>query len=141
MALESSIVDQILKLFRDTPRAYAEKIKGTSSAAGRADINAVYKGRLLRLEVKTPDHRNTASLRQNINLVRWHRAGAVTGVVYSVAAVKHILAVLDAEQKGQFEFCEDNGCVSRLFVPDPEAVYQGSGRYKEMEKGYLDELL
>lgn len=140
MPLESAIVSSILDLFKRTPRACAEKVQGTSAAAGRADINASYKGRMIRLEVKTPDHKNKASVRQLINLRKWRQAGAVTGVVYSVRSVEHLFVILDANQVGEFKFYEDNGCESHIFVPDPEAVYQGPSGYTDMEKGYMDEL-
>ena len=90
MPLESTITNNIIKLIKERG-GMAEKIHGNAMSIGRPDINACYKGRCLRLEVKSPDHGNDASQAQKINLAKWERAGAVSAVVRSVQEVKDIL--------------------------------------------------
>ena len=65
---------------------------------------------MFRLEVKTPDHGNEASLKQKLNLRKWYAAGALVGVVYSVDFVKCIIP----PKKGSraVRYTEPNGMVS-----------------------------
>lgn len=91
MARESVIVQTILDYINGLPEGVAEKLQGSALSSGKADINACYKGRTLRLEVKTADHGNRASKKQEINLKRWEKAGAVVGVVYNLEDVKQLL--------------------------------------------------
>lgn len=117
MALEGSITGSILRYLNSLPQCRAEKLKGSSSASGRADINACYRGRTLRIEVKTPDHKNRASAKQNYNLEKWEKAGAVTMVVYSKAAVEWFLDGLEDGKYGVFYYTEKNGCESWVSIP------------------------
>ena len=117
MALEGSITGSILRYLNSLPHCRAEKLKGSSSASGRADINACYRGRTLRIEVKTPDHKNKASAKQNHNLDKWYKAGAVVMVAYSKESVEKLIKVLKAKQHGYFEVDEGNGCVSWAKIP------------------------
>ena len=64
------------------PFAISEKIKGDATSSGRADINACYNSRSIRIEVKTPDHKNKASKKQEHNLRKWLYAGSIVMVVY-----------------------------------------------------------
>ena len=98
MALESSITKSIIKYMNSLPDCKAEKVKGSSSSSGRPDINACYKGRCLRIEVKTEDHNNKPSEKQKRNLERWSKAGAVTMVVYTKEDVKEFLDLIDDEE-------------------------------------------
>lgn len=117
MPLEGSITGSILKYLNSLPQCRAEKLKGSSSASGRADINACYRGRTLRIEVKTPDHKNKASAKQNHNLEKWRSAGAVVMVAYSKLSVMTLLKYIDTNQTGEWVFPEDNGCVSWVKIP------------------------
>lgn len=95
MAREISIVDNIITYICSLPNGTAEKVQGTFRSSGKADINACINGRCIRLEVKTADHGNKASKKQNVNLRRWATAGAVCGVVYSLDEVKELLEKYD----------------------------------------------
>lgn len=117
MPLESSITGKILDLLNSLPQCRAEKIKGSSSSSGRADINACYRGRTLRIEVKTPDHKNKASTKQNHNLEKWEKAGAVVMVVYSRYAVEEFIRRIDQGFTGAWILCEENGCESWAHIP------------------------
>lgn len=94
---ESVIVNSILKYINSLPQGVAEKLIGNATGAGKADINACYKGRSLRIEVKSPEHGNKASQRQLVNLKRWRAAGAKTLVAYSLTDVKKLIKEIDNE--------------------------------------------
>lgn len=117
MPLESSITGSILRYMNSLPQCRAEKVKGSSSASGRADINACFRGRTLRIEVKTPDHGNEASAKQNHNLDKWKRAGAVVMVVYSKKAVEEFIRRLEQGFTGSWVLQERNGCESWVNIP------------------------
>lgn len=117
MALESTITQSVIKYINSLKGGRAEKLKGSSSASGRADINACYKGRCIRIEMKTPDNRNTASKKQNRNLEKWYKAGAVVMVAYSLESVKKALYLLEENDFGEFTRVEENGCVSWVKIP------------------------
>lgn len=117
MALESSITRSVIAYLNGLPMCRAEKLKGSSSASGRADINACYRGRAIRIEMKTPDNKNKASKKQNHNLDKWYRAGAAVMVAYSKESVVKLIGVLKARQHGYFEVPEENGCISWAKIP------------------------
>lgn len=91
MPREEVIVSSIIKYLNSLDGGVAEKVQGSSMSSGKADINACYKGRSIRIEVKTPDHGNKASEKQKINLRRWKRAGAYCIVAYSLEEVKELI--------------------------------------------------
>lgn len=94
---ESVIVNNILNYLNGLPDGVAEKLIGNATGAGKADINACYKGRSLRIEVKSSEHRNKASPRQSVNIKRWEAAGAKAIVAYSLDEVKQLLKEIDNE--------------------------------------------
>lgn len=91
MAFESSIVKSILNYLNSQPNSIAEKVAGTSSNSGKADINGCYHGHSFRFEIKTSDHGNKASVKQEVNLKRWKAAGAICAVCYTLEEVKKAL--------------------------------------------------
>lgn len=113
MPFESSITKSILNYLNSLPDCIAEKVKGDSTASGRADINGCFQGRAFRVEVKTPDNRNEASTRQKINLRKWYNSGAIVMVTYSLSFVKQVFPEKAQTSK---RFCikykEARGCVS-----------------------------
>lgn len=120
MPFESSITQSILNYLNSMPGCTAEKVMGSSSSSGRADISGCYKGRALRIEVKTPDNRNIASKKQKINLRKWHNSGAIICVTYSLDFVKKVIEEVDKNtpcsetKKGCVQVYEEekNHCVS-----------------------------
>lgn len=115
MPLETSITGSIIAYIKKIG-GQAEKVKGDSSASGRPDINACYRGRCLRIEVKTPDNKNKTSKKQNINLKRWTYSGAICMSVYSKKAVVYFLTCWSLGQRGALLYAESNGCTSRCFI-------------------------
>jgi hypothetical protein len=90
MPLESSITARALKWLNAQPETIAEKIFGCEQQRGRPDINGCSRGHCFRIEMKSPDHDNTASELQKQNLIDWSKAGATTGIAYSLDDVKKI---------------------------------------------------
>ena len=88
---EAQIVKSILDYLNSQPKCVAEKVQGSAAGSGRADINACYKGRTIRIEVKTADHGNKTSVKQQMNLKRWEVAGAICIIAYSLEDVKGVL--------------------------------------------------
>lgn len=97
MPKENVIVSNILRYLNSLECSVAEKVQGTALSSGKADINACCKGHALRIEVKTPDHGNTASKKQEINLRRWEAAGARTLIAYSLEDVKKLIQSIEEE--------------------------------------------
>ena len=95
MPREEVIVAAIIKYLNSLDGGVAEKVQGTSMSSGKADINACYRGKAIRIEVKTPDHGNKASEKQKLNLKRWQKAGAICLVAYSLEDVKRALEECD----------------------------------------------
>lgn len=90
--LESTIQSNIINYLKRLPGCDAENVHGNAFQVGRPDINACYKGRLIRIEVKTPDHGNKPSEIQKENLRRWAKAGAICFVAYSLDEVKAVIS-------------------------------------------------
>jgi hypothetical protein len=91
MPLESTIQNNVLRYLNSLPNCVAENVSGNSHQSGRPDINGCINGRSLRIELKSPDHGNKATKKQLLNLKKWGKAGAITGVCYSVDEVKELL--------------------------------------------------
>ncbi|MNI61557.1 hypothetical protein D3C73_1168360 [compost metagenome] len=90
MSFESNITSSIIKYLNGLPECIAEKVEGNSRSSGRADINGCYMGRSFRIEVKSLEHKNKPSRKQEINLRKWRRAGSVTMVAYTLQDVKAV---------------------------------------------------
>lgn len=119
MPIESTITKSIIAYIKQLG-GQAEKVKGDSSSSGRPDINACYKGRCLRIEVKTPDHGNVASKKQKVNLARWRHAGAVTMTVYSKRAVMFFIDCIDKGMTGPVIY-EYDKLFSTAYIPEVSA--------------------
>lgn len=92
MPSEASIVRAILKYLNGLDRCYAHKVHGGPyGTAGQPDIDACFKGRALKIEVKRPSLDATPI--QRVCLDRWRASGAVSFVAHSVEEVKAELRV------------------------------------------------
>lgn len=91
MPLESTIQAKVIKYLNSLPNCIAENVSGNSHQSGRPDINGCINGRCFRIELKSPDHGNVATKKQKHNLKKWKKAGAITGVCYSLEEVKELL--------------------------------------------------
>lgn len=119
MPLESAVTKPIIDYINSLPNSIAEKVKGSASSSGKADINACYRGRTLRIEVKTPDHKNKASKKQERNLEKWYRAGAIVMVAYSLDSVRYFLGEINKDPYSKFDLMQSemNRCVSWAKIP------------------------
>ncbi len=119
MSFEKSITTNIVNYLNSLPECIAEKVQGNAANSGRADINACYKGRCIRIEVKTPDNKNTASIKQEHNLKKWKHARAVIMVTYTLDSVKDLIQHLEEIRPYSFEckILEENGCESWFYIP------------------------
>ena len=98
--MERGIQSNVLKYLNSLPECMAENVRGSASQSGRADINACYKGRCLKIELKDPEDTGyDITQQQSLYLLRWAKAGAVTGTCYSVEDVKNLIRLID---KGVF---------------------------------------
>ncbi len=90
MTNESGIVKAILRYLNSLPECLARKRWGGGMGfAGEPDIDACLRGRSVQLEVKRPGGRPTPL--QLKRLEEWRRAGALVGVVCSVAETKTLI--------------------------------------------------
>lgn len=127
MSFETTITHNIMKYLNDMDGVIMEKVKGEAECSGRADINGCYKGRSVRIEVKTPDNKNKPSKKQLWNLWQWHKAGAIVMVVYSLKAVQEAFRIWD-ETNGKpynnITISEENNCVSMIMYPNKYRDYK-----------------
>jgi hypothetical protein len=91
MALEKTIQANVLKYLNSLPECEAENVHGNAYQKNRPDVNACFRGRLLRIELKTPDHGNTPTEGQKENLRKWSLSGAICFVAYSLEEVKYVV--------------------------------------------------
>lgn len=94
---ESGIQSKILSYLNSLPKSVAENVSGNASQSGRSDINACYRGRSLRIEVKGGTKGYGATQQQKFDLKKWESAGAKVAVVESVQEVRVILKEIDDE--------------------------------------------
>ena len=96
MTSQRAIVKAILAYLNSLPGCHARKRWGGGMGiAGDPDIDACIRGRSVQLEVKRPGEKPTPL--QLKRLEEWRRAGALVGVVTSVAATRSLL-----EENGMF---------------------------------------
>lgn len=91
MPLEKTIKKNILAYLNSLPRCYARGKHSSPFSKGWPDVLGSLNGRTLALEVKQPG--KEATVLQEMELLKWHRSGAISAVVTSVEDVKKILSV------------------------------------------------
>lgn len=90
---EAALSGRIVKWFRAQDGVWARKVSGGSfGSAGEPDIDVVWRGVSIKIEVKLPGKLNTLTELQKLALERWGQAGSVVGVVTSLDEVKDLLA-------------------------------------------------
>lgn len=119
MGLESNFQSEALAYLNSLPGCRAENVSGNASQSGRPDITGCYRGRMFKLELKTPDHRNDVSKKQRLHLRRWYSAGTVVGVVYSMKALRALFR-LDWDRCPEYHVVvpEKNKCISWAEIPN-----------------------
>lgn len=91
---EGTLQSRVLKYLNSLPECVAENVSGNASQSGRADINACYKGRCIKIELKDPETGYQPTKQQLLYLTKWGAAGAITAVCYSLTDVKNFMEEL-----------------------------------------------
>lgn len=118
MGFEGSLQSSALSYLNTLPGCIAENVSGNARQSGRPDINGCFRGRMFKIELKTPDNRYKASKKQQLNLRRWKRSGAITGVVYSLRFLKKVFKQEGLPSPGCYYQLEHNGCESWIDIPE-----------------------
>ena len=92
---ETALQTAVLKYLNSLPECIAENVSGNASQSGRADINACYKGRCIKIELKDEDTGYEPTKQQLHYLDKWNAAGALTAVCYSLSDVKNFIEELE----------------------------------------------
>lgn len=114
---EADVVADAMDYLMGLPQAYVRKVHGGALGnTGEPDLDAVVRGRSVKLEAKRPDGSEKPTGPQQAALRRWHAAGALVGWFTSTEHVVQILDHLDDE-----EFVPDLGkpgcqCGARLHL-------------------------
>lgn len=92
---EKEIVDEGIAFLRARPDSYARKVHGSQFGnAGEPDVDAVCRGRSMKLECKAPDGGRPTAVQFGA-LRRWAKAGALTGWFTCLDHVREILDHVD----------------------------------------------
>lgn len=88
---EKDVVDEGITFLRAQPNSYARKVHGSQFGnAGEPDVDAVHRGRAVKLECKAPDGGRPTPVQVGA-LKRWAKAGALTGWFTCLDHVREIL--------------------------------------------------
>lgn len=93
--LENTLQTKVLNYLNSIKGCIAENVSGGAKQSGRADINGCLNGRCFKIELKSPDHGNKPSKKQEYYLKKWKRAGAICGSCKSLEEVKELLGLED----------------------------------------------
>lgn len=118
MGRESNFQSDVLNYLNSLPGCVAENVSGNSHQSGRPDINGCYRGRMFKIELKTVDNKYQASKKQKLNLRRWKRSGAITGVVYNLNFLKEIFQMEGFPWVSGSFVLENKDCVSWIDIPE-----------------------
>lgn len=122
MGFESSFQSTVLKYLNSLPGCRAENVSGNANQSGRPDINGCYRGRMFKIELKTPDNKNEATKKQRLELRKWKNAGCAVAVIYDMALLKDMFSHdWDAYEQLQGQ-TYDNGCLSWYEIPRKRSI-------------------
>ena len=117
MGFDSSFQSTVLKYLNSLPGCRAENVSGNANQSGRPDINGCYRGRMFKIELKTPDNKNQATKKQHLELRKWKNAGCAVAVIYDMALLKDMFSH-DWDEYEQLQGqAYDNGCLSWYEIP------------------------
>lgn len=88
---ENAVVTKIVKTLNSLPATYVRKVHGSRYSSGWPDVVGAMHGKMLALEVKRPGGGYGVTPLQAKEIEKWIAAGAVSGVVTSVAEVHSLL--------------------------------------------------
>lgn len=114
--MESDFQSRALQYLNSLPGCRAENVSGNAMQSGRPDINGCLYGRMFKIELKIPDHKNSATKKQELELRKWSVVGAAVGVLYSMDALKvfmeHLQHSTFSDCRVKITFPEENDCES-----------------------------
>lgn len=118
MGFESSFQSTVLKYLNSLPGCKAENVSGNANQSGRPDINGCYRGRMFKIELKTPDNKNEATKKQFLELRKWKNAGCAVAVIYDMDILKEMFS-FDWYSMGSAggDSIDFNGCHSWYRIP------------------------
>lgn len=96
MKAESALRAKI-KLALERRGALVRVTHGDGHSAGALDLDVVYRGRAVKLEVKTPENKEGMTPLQLVEQARVRNAGGVAEEVRSLASALAVLDFVDAE--------------------------------------------
>lgn len=117
MGFEGNFQSTVLKYLNSLPGCRAENVSGNANQSGRPDINGCYHGRMFKIELKTPDNKNEATKKQQLELRKWKNAGCAVAVLYDMKLLKEMFSQdwdTDKQLKGQQL---KDGCLSWYEIP------------------------
>lgn len=117
MGFESNFQSAVLKYLNSLPGCRAENVSGNANQSGRPDINGCYRGRMFKIELKTPDNKNEATKKQRLELRRWMNAGCAVAVAYDMEFIRELFSQ-DWDNYQQLQGAKFSGdCHSWYIVP------------------------
>ncbi len=118
MGFESSFQSTVLKYLNSLPGCKAENVSGNANQSGRPDINGCYRGRMFKIELKTPDNKNEATKKQSLELRKWKNAGCAVAVIYDMDILKEMFSFdwYSVDMAGG-DSVDANGCHSWYRIP------------------------
>ena len=118
MGKESNFQSSVLAYLNSLPGCKAENVSGNANQSGRPDINGCFHGRMFKIELKSPDHKNKASKKQELELRKWVNVGCVVAVAYTLDFIKDLFEEGDWNPVGDF-YCDQryNECHSWYIIP------------------------
>lgn len=119
MGLETNFQSSVLAYLNSLPGCVAENVSGNSHQSGRPDVTGCFKGRMFKLELKTPDNSYQASKKQRLHLRRWLRAGCIVGVIYDMRSLKELFN-LDWGYPAEMHYHISKDCESWYIVPSAD---------------------
>lgn len=123
MGFESNFQSTVLKYLNSLPGCRAENVSGNANQSGRPDINGCYKGRMFKIELKTPDNKNEATRKQRLELRKWANVGCAVAVAYDLDFIRFMFehGVWDSTFEDRCERThEASGCQSWYIIPQLE---------------------
>ena len=130
---EISLQTKVLKYLKSLPDCMAENVSGNASQSGRADINCCYKGVCVKIELKDPTTGYQPTQQQLLYLKKWKKAGATTGICYSLKDVKRLLERVDV-----MKFKEGMGTKQKIEALE-RMILVHSMLYYEMDESVISD--
>lgn len=118
MGFEGNFQSTVLKYLNSLPGCRAENVSGNANQSGRPDINGCYRGRMFKIELKTPDNKNEATKKQRLELRRWKNAGCAIAVIYDMKTLRNMFSInWDVPYDIEFTRVIDDDCISWYEIP------------------------